>query len=57
MIRVVKGDRDTCLSFIEELKTRVGETEKSVEETVSDILKKVKSGGDEAVKALSLIHI
>ena len=53
MIRVVKGDRDTCLSFIEELKTRVGETEKSVEETVSDILKKVKSGGDEAVKAYS----
>lgn len=53
MMRMVNGDRKTCLAFIEELKARAGETGQAVETAVAEILQGVKLRGDEAVKEYS----
>ena len=53
MIRTVKGDRQARLAFIEELKARVGQADRSIEEAVQDIIRTVKEGGDQAVQAYS----
>ena len=52
-MRTVKGGRETCLKFIEELKARAGETEQSVETAVAEIIRNVKERGDRAVKEYS----
>lgn len=54
MIQVVQGGRETCQKVIDELKARVGETARSVEEGVAQILRDVKEQGDAAVKAYSV---
>jgi len=53
MIRTVKGDRQARLAFIDELKSRVGQADRTVEDAVADIIKTVKEGGDEAVQDYS----
>lgn len=53
MIKVVKGDRQTCQSFVEDLKSRVGQTSPEIEQSVREIIETVRTGGDEAVKAYS----
>ncbi|MEG1426784.1 MAG: histidinol dehydrogenase, partial [Oscillospiraceae bacterium] len=54
MIRIKKGDKAYCESFIAELKGRISESDSRVEGTVSEILKAVKLGGDEAIRAYSM---
>ncbi len=54
MIRIKKGDRATCEEFIAELKSRVKDNDKKVEESVSAIIAEVKARGDEAVREFSL---
>lgn len=49
MIKMVKGDRKTCQAFIQTLKERVGENDRSVEVSVTKIIETVKQGGDKAV--------
>lgn len=53
MIKTVQGSRAACLAFIEDLKSRVGQADRAVEESVAEIVQTVKVGGDEAVKAYS----
>ncbi len=53
MIKKVQGDRETCLSFINHLKSRVGQADRAVEESVAEIVAAVRDGGDETVKTYS----
>lgn len=53
MIRTVKGERQARLAFIDELKARVGQADRAVEESVAEIIRNVKEGGDEAVQNYS----
>ncbi len=53
MIKVVQGDRQTCQSFVEDLKSRVGQTSPEIEQSVHDIIEAVRTGGDGAVKEFS----
>jgi histidinol dehydrogenase len=53
MIRSVKGNKETCESFIKERKARVGENDKIAEKVVSDIIENVKQNGDRAVREYS----
>lgn len=53
MIKVVQGDRQTCQSFVEDLKSRVGQTSPEIEASVRDIIEAVRTGGDQAVKEFS----
>ncbi len=53
MIKTVQGDRETCLAFIRDLRSRAGQADKKVEAAVAEIAEMVKNGGDEAVKAYS----
>ncbi len=53
MIKVVQGDRQTCQSFVEDLKSRVGQTSPEIEASVRDIIEAVRTGGDQAVKVFS----
>ncbi len=53
MIKVVQGGRQTCQSFVEDLKSRVGQTSPEIEQSVHDIIEAVRTGGDGAVKEFS----
>ncbi len=53
MIKVVQGDRQTCQSFVEDLKSRVGQTSPEIEASVREIIETVRTGGDSAVKEYS----
>ena len=53
MIKVVQGDRQTCQSFVEDLKSRVGQTSPEIEASVREIIETVRTGGDQAVKEYS----
>lgn len=53
MIRIAKGDRAYCESFIQSLKDRVRENDRSVEDGVAAILRDVRDNGDRAVRAYS----
>lgn len=53
MIKVVQGDRQTCQFFVEDLKSRVGQTSPEIEQSVRDIIEAVRTGGDDAVKEFS----
>ena len=50
MIKTVRGDWQTCQSFVEDLKSRVGETSQEIEDAVREILAQVRTRGDEAVR-------
>ena len=50
MIKMVQGDRQTCQSFVEDLKSRVGQTSPEIEASVREIIETVRTGGDSAVK-------
>ena len=54
MIRIAKGDRAYCEAFIQSLKARVSENDRSVEDKVAEILKDVRDNGDEAVRAAGM---
>ena len=54
MIRIAKGDRTCCESFIQSLKARVSENDRRVEDSVAAILKDVRDNGDAAVRAYSV---
>lgn len=54
MIRIAKGDRAYCESFIQSLKERVSENDRRVEDSVAAILKDVRENGDAAVRAYSV---
>lgn len=53
MIKVVQGDKQTCQAFVEDLKSRVGQTSPEVEQTVREIIASVRERGDDAVKEYS----
>lgn len=53
MIRIAKGDRAYCERFIQSLKDRVRENDRSVEDGVAAILRDVRDNGDRAVQAYS----
>lgn len=53
MIKVVQGDRQTCQSFVEDLKSRVGQTSPEIERSVREIIQTVAARGDQAVKEYS----
>lgn len=53
MIRIAKGDRAYCERFIQSLKDRVRENDRSVEDGVAAILRDVRDNGDCAVRAYS----
>ena len=53
MIKMVQGDRQTCQSFVEDLKSRVGQTSPEIEASVREIIETVRTGGDSAVKEYS----
>ena len=53
MIRIAKGDRAYCERFIQSLKDRVRENDRSVEDGVAAILRDVRENGDRAVRAYS----
>lgn len=53
MIRIAKGDRAYCERFIQSLKDRVRENDRSVEDGVAAILRNVRDNGDRAVRAYS----
>ena len=50
MIKTVRGDWQTCQSFVEDLKSRVGETSQEIEDAVREILLQVRARGDQAVR-------
>ena len=50
MIKTVRGDWQTCQSFVEDLKSRVGETSQEIEDAVREILAQVRDRGDQAVR-------
>ena len=54
MIRIAKGDRAYCEGFIQSLKDRISENDRSVEDGVAEILKNVRDNGDAAVRDYSL---
>ena len=54
MIRIAKGDRAYCEAFIQSLKARVSENDRSVEDKVAEILKDVRDNGDEAVRRYTM---
>lgn len=54
MIRIEKGDRTYCESFIQSLKARVSENDRKVEDKVAAILRDVRDRGDEAVREYSV---
>ena len=54
MIRIAKGDRAYCEGFIQSLKDRISENDRSVEDSVAEILKNVRDNGDAAVRAYSV---
>jgi len=54
MIRIKKGDRATCEEFIAELKVRISDNDRKVEDTVSEIIANVKANGDKAVRDYSV---
>ncbi len=54
MIRIKKGDRATCEEFIAELKARISDNDRKVEDTVSEIIANVKANGDKAVRDYSV---
>lgn len=53
MIKTVTGSRETCRSFLKDLKARVGQTSPEIERTVAEIIETVRQGGEEAVKSYS----
>lgn len=53
MIQTVTGEKAACAAFVENLKSRVGQTSPEIEQTVAEILEMVRQKGDEAVKAYS----
>lgn len=53
MIKVVQGNKQTCQAFVEDLKSRVGQTSPEVEQTVREIIASVRERGDDAVKEYS----
>lgn len=53
MIKTVNGSKDVCKSFVDNLKMRIGENDKKVENTVAEIVDTVKQEGDKAVIAYS----
>lgn len=53
MIKVVQGDKQTCQAFVEDLKSRVGQTSPEIEQTVREIIASVRERGDDAVKEYS----
>lgn len=53
MIRIAKGDRAYCERFIQSLKDRVRENDRSVEDGVAAILRDVRDNGDRTVRAYS----
>jgi len=54
MIRIAKGDRAYCERFIQSLKDRISENDRSVEDKVAAILRDVRDNGDAAVRAYSV---
>lgn len=54
MIRIAKGDHAYCEAFIQSLKDRVQENDRSVEDSVAAILKNVRENGDQAVREYSM---
>lgn len=50
MIKIVRGGRKACESFISDLKARVGENDRKAEIAVAEIIENVKTSGDKAVK-------
>ena len=54
MIRIAKGDRAYCEAFIQSLKARVSENDRSVEDKVAEILRDVRDNGDEAVRRYTM---
>ena len=54
MIRIAKGDRAYCEAFIQSLKARVSENDRSVEDKVAGILKDVRDNGDEDVRRYTM---
>ncbi len=53
MIKVVQGNKQTCQAFVEDLKSRVGQTSPEIEQTVREIIASVRERGDDAVKEYS----
>lgn len=53
MIEIVKGSKETCEAYIQELKARVGENDRKADEIVAGIIQDVRENGDSAVKAYS----
>ena len=53
MIKVVQGEKQTCQAFVEDLKSRVGQTSPEIEQTVREIIASVRERGDDAVKEYS----
>lgn len=49
MIRIRKGDRAYCKGFIEELKSRIDDNDKKVDDIVAGIIRRVRDEGDQAV--------
>lgn len=54
MIRIAKGVGAYCEAFIQSLKARVSENDRSVEDKVAEILKDVRDNGDEAVRRYTM---
>ena len=54
MIRIAKGDRAYCEGFIQSLKDRISENDRSVEDKVAAILRDVRDNGDAAVRKYSV---
>ncbi len=53
MIKTVTGNKEICAAFIEDLKSRVGQTSPEIEQSVAEIIETIRQKGDEAVKAYS----
>ena len=53
MIRIIKADGTAEMDFLKELRTRSGETDKAVTQTVTEIINDVRENGDSAVDKYS----
>lgn len=53
MIKIVSAGQEERRKFVAGLKARAGQTDPKIESAVAEIIKGVRSGGDEAVKAYS----
>ncbi len=53
MIRIIKADGIAEMNFLKELRTRSGETDKAVTQTVTEIINDVRENGDSAVDKYS----